>query len=63
MTVITEGVENEAQLEQLKNLNCGSAQGFYFAKPMSFEDIKKFLEEKSAANIPENKIWRRFRLF
>ncbi len=55
MTVIAEGVETEAQLEQLKNLNCGSAQGFLFAKPMCFEDIKKFLAEKSAANIPENK--------
>jgi diguanylate cyclase (GGDEF)-like protein/PAS domain S-box-containing protein len=55
MTVIAEGVENEAQLEQLKNLNCGSAQGFYFAKPMCFEDIKKFLAEKSATNIPENR--------
>ena len=54
MTVIAEGVETEAQLEQLKNLNCESAQGFYFAKPMSFEDITKFLVEKSAVNIPEN---------
>ena len=54
MTVIAEGVETEAQLEQLKILNCGSAQGFYFAKPMCFEDIKKFLNEKAASNIPEN---------
>lgn len=55
MTVIAEGVETEAQLEQLKNLNCGSAQGFYFAKPMCFEDVKKFLVEKSASSIHEKK--------
>lgn len=54
MTVIAEGVENAAQLEQLKNLNCGSAQGFYLAKPMSFEDVKTFLTEKSASKIPES---------
>lgn len=54
MTVIAEGVETEAQLEQLKNLNCGSAQGYFFAKPMSFEDIKKFLAEKSAGKIPDD---------
>jgi EAL domain-containing protein (putative c-di-GMP-specific phosphodiesterase class I) len=53
MTVIAEGVETEAQLEQLKNLNCASAQGFYFAKPMCFEDIKKFLDEKDTLPIPD----------
>lgn len=54
MTVIAEGVETEAQLEQLKNLNCASAQGFYFAKPMSFEDVKNFIAEKNLAGVPEN---------
>jgi diguanylate cyclase (GGDEF)-like protein/PAS domain S-box-containing protein len=53
MTVIAEGVETEAQLEQLKNLKCASAQGFYFAHPMSFEDVKKFVKEKDVLPIPE----------
>lgn len=47
MRVIAEGVENEIQLNQLKKLNCEAAQGFYFAKPMSFEDAVNFLTEKS----------------
>jgi len=54
MTVIAEGVETEAQLEHLKTLNCGSVQGYFFAKPMCFEDTKKFLDEKAASNIPKN---------
>jgi len=40
-------VETETQLEQLKKLNCEAAQGFYFAKPMSFEDATNFLTEKA----------------
>jgi len=47
MRVIAEGVENEAQLEQLKKLNCEAAQGYYFAEPMSFADTKNFLTKKS----------------
>lgn len=51
MKVIAEGVENEAQLEQLKALDCGSGQGFYFAKPMNFEDTNNFLDKKPARKI------------
>ena len=52
LKVVAEGVENEAQLEQLKKLNCEGAQGFYFSKPMNFEDVKKFLNEKQIINLP-----------
>ncbi len=45
MKVIAEGVENKLQLEQLKELNCEGAQGFYFARPMSFEDLKVFIDQ------------------
>lgn len=43
MKVIAEGVETEAQLEQLKKLNCESAQGYFFSEPMEFEDVQHFL--------------------
>ena len=36
LRVIAEGVETETQLQQLKNLNCEGAQGFYFSKPLVF---------------------------
>ena len=52
LKVIAEGVETEDQLEQLKKLNCEGAQGYYFARPMTFEDVKIYLDEKLPINIP-----------
>lgn len=46
MRVIAEGVENEIQLALLKKLNCEAAQGYYFAKPMNFEETIHFLGGK-----------------
>ena len=54
MKVIAEGVETEAQIEQLKKLNCETAQGFYFSKPMSFEDLQEFLGTRIKLNLPQN---------
>jgi EAL domain-containing protein (putative c-di-GMP-specific phosphodiesterase class I) len=47
MKVIAEGVETAAQVEQLKKLNCEGAQGYYFSKPLCFEDVQPFLTEKT----------------
>jgi len=35
--VIAEGVETEAQLDQLRHLECEHAQGFYFSHPLDAE--------------------------
>ena len=43
MKVIAEGVENEIQLEQLRQLDCEGAQGYFFAKPMPFEEVEEFV--------------------
>jgi diguanylate cyclase (GGDEF)-like protein/PAS domain S-box-containing protein len=53
--IVAEGVENESHLDQLKTLNCAGAQGYFFAKPMSFENMKDFLENKNMipTNLPE----------
>jgi len=32
--VIAEGVENSSQLSAVKSLDCESAQGFYFSRPV-----------------------------
>ena len=55
LRVIAEGVETEFQLEQLKKLNCEGAQGYYFAKPMPFEEVGNFLNKSVVANIPETR--------
>ena len=41
--VIAEGVETKEQIEQLKNLNCEGAQGYFYSKPMSFEAADQYL--------------------
>ena len=42
-TTVVEGVETVAQLEELRNLGCDVAQGFYFARPVSAVSFDKLL--------------------
>jgi EAL domain-containing protein (putative c-di-GMP-specific phosphodiesterase class I) len=39
LEVIAEGVENEEQLELVREFGCDLVQGFYYFKPMSADDI------------------------
>lgn len=43
MNVVIEGVETEEQFEKLNNLGCDYFQGYYFSKPVSFDELKKML--------------------
>ncbi len=45
LKVIAEGVETTAQLEFLRSLGCGEAQGYLFAEPMASGEFKKMLEQ------------------
>ena len=42
--VTAEGVETHEQAEILTRLGCDRLQGYYFARPMAFSDLLKFLE-------------------
>ena len=44
-----EGVETRAQVEFLKDIGCGYAQGYYFAKPMQVSDYEALVEGVSQA--------------
>lgn len=54
LRVIAEGVETQGQLERLKELGCEGAQGYYFASPMEFTELKKFLGKAAIrdSNLP-----------
>lgn len=42
--VLAEGVETQSQVDTLLTLGCFYAQGYFFAKPMSEEDIKHYIK-------------------
>jgi EAL domain-containing protein (putative c-di-GMP-specific phosphodiesterase class I) len=43
LDVVAEGVETEAQLEQLRELGCDAAQGYAIARPVSDEQVEAML--------------------
>jgi diguanylate cyclase (GGDEF)-like protein len=43
MEIIAEGVESEEQAEQLREMGCDLAQGYYFAEPLPPEEAYGFL--------------------
>jgi diguanylate cyclase (GGDEF)-like protein len=46
LDVIAEGVETEKQKEFLSKQDCDIIQGYLFAKPMSYDNVIKFLEKR-----------------
>ncbi|MFZ0745278.1 MAG: EAL domain-containing protein [Terracidiphilus sp.] len=45
LTVLAEGVENEAQLTFLRAKKCYTIQGFYFSKPLAEDQIAQYLRK------------------
>jgi diguanylate cyclase (GGDEF)-like protein len=41
--VVAEGIETQAQLDRLKQLDCEWGQGYFFSKPMNCVDVENFL--------------------
>jgi diguanylate cyclase (GGDEF)-like protein len=46
MTVISEGVETQAQYAELGRLGCDACQGFYFARPMPAGSLDSLIERR-----------------
>jgi EAL domain-containing protein (putative c-di-GMP-specific phosphodiesterase class I) len=46
MSVIAEGVETEAQMARLKELDCPFVQGYYISEPLSSRDADELLHQK-----------------
>ena len=48
--ITAEGVETKEQLEYLKKLNCDIIQGYYFSRPLSVDNFKKFVNDLNKDN-------------
>lgn len=48
LQTIVEGIENQAQLEKLRELGCQIGQGFYFAKPLAQPHARQMVERQAA---------------
>ena len=49
LNVIAEGVESQAQLEYLREIDCSEAQGFLFGKPLASDVISQLLIQEPYA--------------
>ncbi|MBB1335909.1 MULTISPECIES: EAL domain-containing protein [unclassified Pseudoalteromonas] len=48
--VIAEGVENEFEVQWLKQAGCEMAQGYFFAKPLFYDDLLIWLAQFDNVN-------------
>lgn len=46
MEVVAEGVENDKQIDFLKNINCSLVQGFIYDKPLPHDEFEQRLTQK-----------------
>ncbi|MBQ8902906.1 MAG: GGDEF domain-containing protein [Oscillospiraceae bacterium] len=47
LEVLAEGIETEEQSEILRSLGCHIAQGYFYSKPLSAQDMEKMLSQQS----------------
>src|SRR5581483_12073817 len=48
MNVVTEGIEDEETLKLAVKAGCKTAQGYYFSRPLSAEDLVTWLGNRSS---------------
>ena len=46
IAVVAEGVETREQLQAIRALGCGFAQGFYFSEAIPAEEVEALLRER-----------------
>jgi diguanylate cyclase (GGDEF)-like protein len=46
LSVVAEGVEDEATLDMLKSMGCNYAQGFYIARPLPYQQYLEWLDQQ-----------------
>ncbi|MDJ0653826.1 MAG: EAL domain-containing protein [Xanthomonadales bacterium] len=53
MTVVAEGTESDAQVEELRRMGCDFAQGYSVARPMQQRDLMSWKLSTSAEGVPQ----------
>ncbi|MCD5410889.1 MAG: GGDEF and EAL domain-containing protein [Clostridiales bacterium] len=48
MTVVAEGVEDKLMLDRIRGLNVNYIQGFYYSKPISFNEVIEYMENNKS---------------
>ncbi len=51
MQVVAEGVEEESQVRKLRQIGCDYAQGYYYARPLPFDNFLEFLSPSSLRQV------------
>lgn len=46
LKTIAEGVEDKEVVERVRQYGCDEVQGFYFAKPMPYDELIRYCEKK-----------------
>jgi EAL domain-containing protein (putative c-di-GMP-specific phosphodiesterase class I) len=46
LETVAEGTETRAEFEAMRRLGCAQAQGYYFGRPMSAEDVRRLLDRQ-----------------
>ena len=55
MEIVAEGVENPAQVQQLQELSVGSAQGYWFARPLDAAAFEELLLSRKPFALPKGR--------
>jgi EAL domain-containing protein (putative c-di-GMP-specific phosphodiesterase class I) len=51
LKVVAEGVETQAQVDLLKDMDCELAQGYLYSKPAAVGAIEQLLSDNRAASV------------
>lgn len=46
LSVVSEEIEKKEQFETLKDIGCDYFQGYYFSKPIKFEELPKLMNKQ-----------------
>ncbi|MDI9244681.1 EAL domain-containing protein [Marinobacter sp. CHS3-4] len=51
LDIIAEGMESELEANLLRGMGCNFGQGYFYSRPLSFEQLQKYLAGQSASSV------------